>query len=400
MLKNKDSSSITLIFMSVFIFFMSVGEGLTAPAIPLYGDILGASYAQLGFLMTGYSIAYAAMTVTAGRASDYLGRKRILLVSIILAIIASAGYYFSTTPIMLLIFRTIEGMSRGIMWPISETIVMDNAPIDKRGRAMGIFSASYGAGVTLGTFSGGYIMELFGITAVLPFYPLLGIIVFITSLIGVTEKRKNIHETHQLFSLRDSKGIKKEIKKIWPVCYGGFAYAGMIYTVWGLLSKVADIYGVAPSGIGLIYSAFWVARLLSFILVGNIADKYGRKKIYLFGILMCLFSTGTFIIAKAFQLLLLAAFLGGVGTGIIFPMCITLVADYATPDYRGFAMGFLELSMAIGMIIQTTLSGIIGDLAGASMTFLPTFISMLAAIPLTAIFVQDTIKRKQESISC
>jgi MFS family permease len=53
-----------------------VGEGMTAPAIPLLGSNFGASYSLIGFFMTGYSVAYGIMTILSGRFSDIFGRKK------------------------------------------------------------------------------------------------------------------------------------------------------------------------------------------------------------------------------------------------------------------------------------------------------------------------------------
>lgn len=387
---TQNHSRRTLIFMGIFIFLISVGEGMTAPAIPLYGDELGATYKQLGFLMTGYSIAYAAMTVFSGRMSDQYGRKKILLLSIILSILASTGYYFATSPMMLLAFRTLEGMSRGMLWPVAEAIVADNTNFEGRGKAMGHFSAAYGGGVATGTLTGGYIMEYMGLTQVFPFYPILGIIVFGTVLLGVKEA---VGEDHYHGSPRQGsmKNLYLEVKKIWPICYVGFAYAGFLYSIWGLLSKVANTFGVAHLGIGVIFTFFWLSRLSAFIICGRAIDWFGRKKVFLAGIIFCSISAGSFLIASEFYIFLFAALLGGVGTGIIFPLSITLVADFASPKYRGFGMGFLELVMGMGMIIQTAISGILGELAGVHMTFFFTFLVMLIALPISILFVKEPI---------
>jgi DHA1 family multidrug resistance protein-like MFS transporter len=380
----------TLLFMGLFIFLMSIGEGMTAPAIPLYGDALGASYRQLGFLMTGYSIAYTVMTVIAGRLSDKLGRKRILLGSIILSIVASTGYYLSTVPPSLLIFRTVEGMSRGVLWPVAEAIVADNTTYEGREKAMGRFSAAYGAGVTIGTLTGGYIMEYVSLTTVFPVYSILGIAAFTISLLGVTEVNNNRHMSASGFTVATN--ALREIKKIWPVCYVGFAYSGFLYSLWGLLSKVADTCGVSPKGIGVIFTLFWGVRLASFMFCGEAAENLGQKKVLIVGVCFCALAAGIFLLANNFRLLAFAAIASGIGTGIMFPLSITMVADYASPAYLGFVMGFMEFIMGIGMIIQTALAGILGDLGGAHLTYLFTFIVTAIAIPISLVFIREVGK--------
>lgn len=380
--KKIDEHSVsmrTISFTGLLIFLMSLGEGAVTPAIPLYGDALGASYRQLGFFMTGYSIAYTLMTVSAGSLSDRLGRKGILLFSIMLSITASIGYYYATTPEALMLFRTLEGASRGILWPLAESIIADNSPCELRGKIMGRFTAAYGLGAVIGTLTGGFIMEYVAITAVFPIYPVIGIIALGASIYGINDKPIGERTKHALPEIHRTALIVPEIKKIWPVCLSGFAYAGFFYSIWGLLSKIADLIGTHPQQIGYLFALFWGMRLVSFLASGEYAARLGRKKILLVGISFILLSTIIFFVATTYIHLLLAAAAGGIGTGIMFTMTITLVAELINPAYIGFGMGFLEFCMGIGMIIQTSLSGLIGETFGVNFTFTIVFFVAIAA---------------------
>ncbi len=387
-IKQHLLSKRTITFMGLMIFMMSIGEGVVTPAIPLHGDALGASYRQLGFFMTGYSVAYTLMAVTAGTISDLLSRKTILLLSIGLTIIAALGYYFAATPFALLFFRTLEGASRGMLWQIAEAIVADNTNSEARSRVMGRFTAAYGLGAVIGTFSSGYIMQYFSINAVFPIYPIIGVIVVVASLYGITEKKVNNSSQHGFLGISSGISIGCEIKKIWPVCLSGFAYAGFLYSIWGMLPKIADHVGALPQQIGFLFALFWGTRLVSFLVCGESAMVIGRKKMLLIGISFIVLSTVIFFNASAYLHLLAAAAAGGIGTGIMFTISITLIADLINPACLGFGMGFLEFSMGLGMIIQNTLSGIIGEWLGINYTYLFVFIVALAAFFAVSLFLQ------------
>jgi len=370
------------------IFFMSVGEGLTAPAIPLFGNELGASFSQLGFLMSGYAVTYTLMSLTSGRISDKIGRKNLLLSSLIISIIASTGYYFSISPFMLLIFRVLEGMSRGILWPISEALIADNSTIKTRSMAMGNFTTAYGAGATIGTLSSGYIMEYFGLKAVFPFYPLMGLIVFITSLIGIKENNNYAHKSH--LKLFDS-ALWKELKNIWPICYMGFCYCGFLYSILGLLSMVADSFKITARGIGIIFAFFWGARVIAFIASGHIVLRFGKKRSLFIGLVLSTISLINFLIADNYLLISTASLIAGIGLGITFPVIVTLVADLVSSENRGFATGLLEFFMGIGMVINTAMSGLLGEVRGVQSTYLFTLLATLGAIIIYFIFIKNKV---------
>ena len=94
---SRESKRRSLRSIGALIFLVSVGEGMTAPAIPLLGSNFGASYSLIGFFMTGYSVAYGIMTILSGRFSDILAEK-ILLFSVLVCFLASFGYCFAGSP--------------------------------------------------------------------------------------------------------------------------------------------------------------------------------------------------------------------------------------------------------------------------------------------------------------
>lgn len=378
----------TITFLILMIFFMSIGEGAASPAIPLQGVALGASYRQLGFFMTGYSLAYTLMTVVAGAISDMIGRKHILLFSIGLSVIATLGYCYAASPVALLSFRTLEGASRGILWPIAEAIVADRTVISVRSKVMGRFTAAYGLGAVIGSLSGGYIMEHFHISAVFPLYPLIGLVVMATTLFGITDKPPVRRLPRISSELSTGVNITGEIKKIWPVCLAGFAYAGFLYSTLGLLPRIADYAGAQLQHIGYILAIFWAARLISFITCGEAAAVVDRKIVLLTGISFVILSTVIFFVAADFRVLMVAAAAGGIGSGIMFTINITLVADLINPDCLGFGMGFLEFCMGLGMIMQTTVSGVIGEAFGINFTFLCVFAVAVITFIMAIVYLQ------------
>lgn len=245
---------------------------------------------------------------------------------------------------------------------------------------MGRFTAAYCLGAVIGTLIGGFIMENISITAVFPIYPVIGIIVLGTSLYGISDKPPKERMHHSLPGSMSMAKVSPEIKKTWPVCLSGFAYAGFLYSIWGLLSKIADLIGAHPQQIGYLFAVFWGMRLVSFLASGENATRLRRKNIHMVGISFIILSTLIFFVATSYAHLLLAAAAGGIGTGIMFTMTITLIADLINPAYIGFGMGFLEFCMGIGMIMQTTLSGVIGEALGVNFTFLLVFFAALAAL--------------------
>jgi len=385
--------------IGILIFLVSVGEGMTAPAIPLLGNNLGASYSLIGFFMTGYSVTYGIMTIISGRLSDILGRKKILLFSVIICFLASLGYCFAATPQALLIFRTLEGMSRGILWVVLEAILADNTEPLNRGKESGRFTTFYGIGAMLGCIFGGILMEYYSLTIVFPLYPFLCVLAFFIAQRGVTEMPQT-EETAHGPAHSEYRALWREIKIIWPLCYIFFTYAGFLYSISGLLSMVAGYFEVSYLGIGLIFALFWGCRVLSFSSSGMITERIRRKSLLIVGVICLVAAASMFIMGDGFWSIAIAAGFGGIGTGILFPLCISMVADMASPGYSGFGMGFLEFIGSIGMIAQTGISGLMGQYGGVKMTYSFTLFVCLIGIVIAGVFIKEKNNKPYQKISC
>lgn len=78
-----------------------------------------------------------------------------------------------------------------------------------------------------------------------------------TTLVGIANKPTRLQSNHDSQGLLAGTEILNEIKTIWPVCLAGFAYAGFLYSVLGLLPRIADHAGAQLQQIGYILAVFW-----------------------------------------------------------------------------------------------------------------------------------------------
>lgn len=385
---SPESKKKSLRAIGMLIFLMSIGEGMTAPAIPLLGNNLGASYSLIGFFMTGYSVAYGIMTILSGRFSDLLGRKKILLFSVIICFFASFGYCFAETSQALLLFRTLEGMSRGILWVVLEAILADNTEPLNRGKESGRFTSAYGIGAMLGCIAGGFSMEYLSLTTVFPLYPFFCLLAFFIGWRGITEVPHTGESAHGVVH-SERQALWRELKIIWPICYIFFTYAGFLYSITGLLSMVAGYFNVSYLGIGLVFAMFWACRVISFLTSGTITERIGRKASFIAGSIFLVAAAALFIAGGGFLGIAIASIFGGIGTGILFPLCIATVADMSSPGYSGFGMGALEFVGSLGMIAQTGISGLLGEFGGVQMTYSFTLLVCLGGIIIAVLFIKE-----------
>ena len=125
---------------------------------------LGASYAQIQWVLAGYSVAYGMLLITGGRLGDIYGRKRLFVWGLAGFVLASALCCLSATAEMLIASRVLQGLCAGLMFPQISSLTQVMFGLEERPRAFGLQGAMVGLGIVVGPLLGGTLIgaDLFG----------------------------------------------------------------------------------------------------------------------------------------------------------------------------------------------------------------------------------------------
>lgn len=100
-------------------------------------------------------------------------------------------------------------------------------------------------------------------------------------------------------------------------------------------------FGAAGQILGLLIATFAFAQFVFSPLAGNLSDKYGRKNLIIFGLIVYGLSQFFFGLATEIWMLFVARFFSGLGAAFIMPPIMAFVADVTTYEERGKGMGLL-----------------------------------------------------------
>ena len=146
-------------------------EVMILPAIPDFIHTFGISYSTSSWLLSAYLIAAAVMTPIAGKMSDLYGKKKILLIVMIVYILGVLLGRFATNIEMMLVARALQGVGMG-MFPVAFGIIREVFPEKKLALSQTIFSSTFPAGAVIGLVGGAAIIQSYGwqttFVAVLP----------------------------------------------------------------------------------------------------------------------------------------------------------------------------------------------------------------------------------------
>jgi MFS transporter, DHA2 family, multidrug resistance protein len=128
-------------------------------ADPKHG--LGATQSDLEWAINSYTLVFAGLLFTFGVLGDRLGRKRILLLGMVLFGLASLASAYAHSPGQLILARALMGIGGAAIMPATLSIISNVFDPRERGRAIGMWAGAVGLGVAIGPVVGGALLEHF-----------------------------------------------------------------------------------------------------------------------------------------------------------------------------------------------------------------------------------------------
>jgi len=151
--------------------------------------------------------------------------------------------------------------------------------------------------------------------------------------------------------------------------------------------------GASMTELGYVFSISNAISALLQVPSGMISDKYGRRKLHIFGTLVGIFPPLLYTLVKSWVELIPWVILSGIATGLYLPIRWSIVADDSTNQTRAMAYSWVNVAMFIGPTIAPSIGGILADVYGIHAPFLACFLLLAATFPL-ALLLHETRRKK------
>jgi len=230
--------------------FMGSSISVSLPAI---GTEFRMDAVLLGWVQTAYLLSSAALLVPIGRIADIRGRRKVFLYGVALYTLSSFLAGIAPDVAVLIGARVLQGISGAMMFGVSIAILTSVYPLEERGAALGINTASVYIGLSLGPFVGGFLTQQIGWRSVFLVHVPLGLVMM--GLVLLRLRREWVEARGARFDLLGS---------------GAYSVA-LLLVLYGfsLLPSVAGCACVAAGIAGLGGFFFWERRVESPIIDVN-----------------------------------------------------------------------------------------------------------------------------------
>ena len=349
---SQSKSPLGLIFLTLFIDM--VGFGIVIPVLPLYAEgTIHATPAQLSWSVGIYSLLQLVCSPLFGKWSDRIGRKPVLVVSIIGTAIGFIVLGAAHTVWMLMLGRILDGASGGNI-STAMACIADVTTKENRSRNMGLVGAAFGLGFMIGPALGGILSKHFGLAT--PFYFAAGL-AFLNALLVWLRLPETLTAA--------SRERARERATIGEVFHGG--RAGMITAI--LASQLTSVVGfsIMTSLFALYckerfgYDAAHVGYLLAYVgllgvvfqggLLRRLLKRPIEKQLAVIGAAILALSMLALPFTQSLGVLMLVCFGISLGNSFVTPTLNGLASRSTDAHCQGRLLGLMQSAGSLGRFL-------------------------------------------------
>lgn len=177
--KNQKSIQFSTILVVIITAFITTFTGSALNlSIPSIGVEFHASATAVGWIVTGYILAAAVLSVPFGRLADLTGRKRILVIGILIFALCSGSAAFARSMAVLLLLRVVQGIGAAMIFSTNTAVLISAFSPEKRGKVLGYSIASTYIGLSAGPVVGGVLNHYLGWQSIFALTFVISAIVF------------------------------------------------------------------------------------------------------------------------------------------------------------------------------------------------------------------------------
>ena len=332
------------------------------PVLALFAESLGASPERIGVIVSVSTLTGVVLKLPSGALSDIYGRRLLLRIGVIAFGIPPFFYPFISDLNVLTLLRLFHGLATAIFAPSALATVAELYR-ERRGAALGTYTACTQSGALLGPFIGGYLAFAYGYSSAFLTAGLFGcaaIVLFYS--LHLSPPPPRLHD--------------KGLASVWSEMWRGFSIVARNRKVLvtsstdaakmianGALMAFLPLYGISvglnAGEVGLLFTIQSLTSFVSKPIMGRVSDRMGRQPLIMLGLLICAVTFVSIPHVSELALLLVLSAGFGFGEAVVSSSSSAFVADSSEFKTLGAGMGMQGTIGDIGHASGPLLAGVL-----------------------------------------
>lgn len=348
--------------------------GMMRTVVPVLAESEFGVPRQSFMLLTAFVVAFGfvkgVMNFVAGRLSERIGRRRVLVLGWMVALPIPVLIYVAPSWNWIIAATVLLGINQGLTWSMTQTAKLDITRPDQRGLTMGLNEFAGYLGLASAGIVTGYLAIALGARLGLLVFGLVVILLALgLSVLWVKETLPWAHAegarhaagltagpapryptnirshptTWEVFSLMSWRD-----RRLAAICQAGLVEKFVDALVWVFYPVFLHQRGVSLTDIGWIVGIYGFVWGGSQLFTGKLSDHIGRHKPNVWGMWLCAAGVAMMPLQEGVAWWSLASAVSGLGMALLYPNLSAAVADISHPNWRGSAIGIYRFWRDLG----------------------------------------------------
>jgi MFS family permease len=348
--------------------------GMTRTVVPALAEsdfgVPKNSFVLLSSFVVAFGLVKGAMNFIAGRLSERIGRKQVLLLGWLVALPIPVMIWFAPNWSWVVAATVLLGVNQGLTWSMTQTSKLDITRLEERGLTLGLNEFSGYVGVALAGIATAYMASQFGARQGILIF---GMAVIVLALVLTQLWVKDTLPWAKAEAAKHAPGAAQTLRPRYPQGVSSHPSTKEIFTLmsWrdkrlmalsqaGLVEKFVDalvwifypvfLYqkGVSLPNVGWIIGFYGFVWGGSQLFTGRLSDRVGRHMLNVWGMWICGAGVAAMMFGEGVVWWASSAAVSGFGMALLYPNLSAAVADISHPSWRGSAIGIYRFWRDLG----------------------------------------------------
>ncbi len=387
-MKQGKGKNISIIFGTTLMAVLGVSS--ITPAFPSIMDALDLTETRVGMLITVFTLPGIFLTPVLGLVADRLGRKTVLIPSLMLFGIAGGVCFFVQNYSLLLLLRFFQGVGASSLGSMGTILIGDLYTGTQRARVMGLNASVLSIGTAFYPLIGGALAIL---SWNHPFLlPWIAVPVGFFALKYLKTPEPEEKQSLSLYLKNAWEGIKD------PGVYGVFITVMLVFIIlYGsyltyFSTMLGRLFEASSFSIGAIMFTTSISSAIISSRLGVLNRRFRKYKLIIAGFVFYLISMILILVINSLWLFIIPAVAFGIGNGLLLPSIHTLLAEKATLENRGILMSVSAAMLRVGQTLGPPVIGVAFALKGYQGAFGAGTLLAFAGITIAAFVIKNNTK--------
>jgi len=385
--RKKHGLGISPSFVVVMTTFIDmIGYGMIIPILPFHPETAGAGALALGLLIGSFSFMQFIFAPLLGRLSDKMGRRPVILISILSSLVSFIIFALADSFLLLLLSRITAGMATESA--VAQAYISDITTEKERAKGMGKVGAAHGAGFIIGPAIGG-LLSIYGVSALGFAAAALTGVNLLFAFFFLPETNSHTNSNVQTFKKTDEGYWRRLATAITKSSMSTvFVILFLTTLAFSAIPVVVPLLGIAFFGFTELETSYFfmyigvVQIVLQGLLIGRLAKRLGEELLIVLGSISMMIGMLFMPLFPNIVVFLAALTLMSSGIGTLNTVLPSFISKKTSSDEQGGMLGVAQSVGSVARVPGPLIGGFIAEFAGLNVALSLSAVIVLCAVVL------------------